>query len=278
MDATSKAVARRSPCSRQVAGTSPASPGPSQCPRKVADHLPIDIIVIPDDDSPMRYPGGKGKTYQHVINLMPPHRVYIETHLGGGAVMRHKLPATRNIAIDLSERAIELAKSNLCHAEFVCDRAEKFLSEYPFVGDELVYVDPPYHPLTRRRARVYQHDYGEEDHVQLLSILKTLPCMVILSGYENSLYASELKGWRTREFEAKTHTDVRTETLWFNFEPPTALHDSRHLGASFRERQTAKRRIERLKCKLRQMDAVERAAIAQWLFESFPTIEQRLSQ
>jgi len=32
----------------------------------------------------MRYLGGKGKTYQRIINLMPPRRVYIETHLGGG--------------------------------------------------------------------------------------------------------------------------------------------------------------------------------------------------
>ena len=48
----------------------------------------------------MRYPGGKGKTYQHIINLMPSHDVYIETHLGSGAVMRHKKPAKKNIGID----------------------------------------------------------------------------------------------------------------------------------------------------------------------------------
>jgi len=52
----------------------------------------------------MRYPGGKGKCYQHVINLMPPHSVYIETHLGGGSVLRHKRPAKRNIAIEVSLR------------------------------------------------------------------------------------------------------------------------------------------------------------------------------
>ena len=35
----------------------------------------------------MRYPGGKGKTYHQIINLLPPHKTYIETHLGGGAVV-----------------------------------------------------------------------------------------------------------------------------------------------------------------------------------------------
>ena len=38
---------------------------------------------------------------QAIIALMPPHDTYIETHLGGGAVMRNKPPARNNIAIDI---------------------------------------------------------------------------------------------------------------------------------------------------------------------------------
>lgn len=34
---------------------------------------------------------------QPIIALMPPHDTYIETHLGGGAIMRRKPPALRNI-------------------------------------------------------------------------------------------------------------------------------------------------------------------------------------
>ena len=49
----------------------------------------------------MNYPGGKGLLYQKFINLMPLHEVYIETHLGGGAIMRNKRPARRNIGIDI---------------------------------------------------------------------------------------------------------------------------------------------------------------------------------
>ena len=42
----------------------------------------------------MGYPGGKAGAgvYQTIINLMPPHDVYIEPFLGGGAVMRLKRP------------------------------------------------------------------------------------------------------------------------------------------------------------------------------------------
>lgn len=56
----------------------------------------------------MTYPGGKAAsgTYQQIINLIPPHRVYIETHLGGGAIARAKRPAAVNILIDLDAAAI----------------------------------------------------------------------------------------------------------------------------------------------------------------------------
>ena len=38
----------------------------------------------------MAYPGGKNGAgvYQTLINLIPPHDTYIETYLGGGAIMR----------------------------------------------------------------------------------------------------------------------------------------------------------------------------------------------
>ena len=39
--------------------------------------------------------GGKGGVYQRLINLIPPHDVYIENHLGGGAVIRKKYPAKK---------------------------------------------------------------------------------------------------------------------------------------------------------------------------------------
>ena len=54
------------------------------------------------------YPGGKGGAgvYQTIINLIPPHKTYIETHLGGGAIMRHKKPAAYNIGIDVDPGVI----------------------------------------------------------------------------------------------------------------------------------------------------------------------------
>lgn len=219
----------------------------------------------------MRYPGGKGKSFQHVINLMPPHRIYIETHLGSGAVLRNKRPAARNIGIELDARVVDKWKAlSVPDLELVHGRAEDFLMQFEFSGDELAYVDPPFVPSTRRRSRVYTYDYTQDDHVRLLDVLLKLPCKVILSGYASELYAEALPRWRQHTFNAKTHAGVRCETLWFNFEPPTVLHDARYVGENFREREVRRRRLLRFQDRLARMDPIERVEVARWLHESYP--------
>lgn len=64
-------------------------------------------IIIKDNRS--TYPGGKGAAgvHQNIINLIPPHDVYIETHLGGGSIMLRKRPSSINIGIDLDPEVID---------------------------------------------------------------------------------------------------------------------------------------------------------------------------
>lgn len=218
----------------------------------------------------MRYPGGKGKCFQRLINLMPPHRTYIESHLGGGAVLRHKRPAEVNIGVDVDHRVISRwrrGRYNGCR--FVHADAVAFLEEFSFDRGELVYADPPYFPQERRRSRVYRHDYTEGDHERLLEVLQTLPCMVMISGYDNSLYGKCLADWRKVSFDAKTHAGVREESVWLNFEPPDALHDGSYLGATFRERQTIRRRHSRVVARFDRMRPVERHHLLRLLNERF---------
>lgn len=214
----------------------------------------------------MRYPGGKGKCYQHIINVLPPHTTYIETHLGGGAVLRHKKPANTSIGVDLDCAVIRrwrLLFPSL--ARYVESDAVDFLKSQRLAGDEVVYCDPPYLPDTRRRDRVYRHDYVESDHIRLLGALLKLPCRVVVSGYPSKLYDEWLFGWSTQTFTAKSHHGVREEKLWFNFEVPASLHDSRHLGRDFRERQTIKRRLERLQHRITTLSPQERHLLSAWL-------------
>ena len=49
---------------------------------------------------------------QNIIAIMPPHDTYIETHLGGGAVMKRKPPAVDNIGIDIDPQRIAEANAN----------------------------------------------------------------------------------------------------------------------------------------------------------------------
>lgn len=208
----------------------------------------------------MRYPGGKGKCYQRLINLMPPHSVYIESHLGGGAVLRNKRQAPVSIGVDIDERVIEAWQARepgLC--DLVHRDAVRYLACYPFSGDELVYADPPYVRSVRRRARVYRYDYTDEQHEELLELLAGLPCNVMISGYENPIYGRRLRDWNRISFNAKTHRDVRTESVWMNFAPPQILHDGTHMGSSYRERQSMRRRHERWVARFDQLPATERA-------------------
>ncbi len=63
------------------------------------------------------------------------------------------------------------------------------LSRFAFDDTELVYADPPYLKSSRKapgRYR-YRYDYEEQDHVQLLEILRRLPCQAMISRYCSSL-------------------------------------------------------------------------------------------
>jgi hypothetical protein len=214
----------------------------------------------------MRYAGGKGKLYQRVINLLPPHATYLETHLGGGAVLRHKKPASKNVGVDLDPLVIKRWQESFpALASYSAADATEFLSNWCFTGNELIYCDPPYLPSTRRRRRVYRYDYQEADHLRLLKLLRSLPCNVVISGYPSNLYDTQLTGWGTEVFLAKTHTGLRTEKLWFNFPRPMRLHDDRYLGANFRERETVKRRLQRLKNRLSSLSPQEQYCILGWL-------------
>lgn len=217
----------------------------------------------------MRYPGGKGKCFHQLINLMPPHTTYIEAYLGGGSVMRNKKPAFRSIGIDIDPAVVAAWRGTFEGIELVEADAVSYLEAFEFTGSELVYLDPPYLPSTRRKERVYRHDYTDEQHERLLKMASSLPCMVMISGYPSKMYDLHLKGWNRVDFKANSQIGLRDECVWYNFEPPCVLHDVSHLGATFRERQTIKRRRQRLYDRIEEMDPVERHELMVWMKEKF---------
>lgn len=210
----------------------------------------------------MRYPGGKGRCFKHLISLMGEHDTYIETHLGGGATMRQKKPARRNIGIEIDPMVVakwRAEPNSVC--EIVHGDAVDFLRSFPFQGSELVYSDPPYLRSTRRKPRIYRHDYDVPDHVHLLEALKQLPCAVMVSGYRNALYDQMLVDWRAIEIPGDSHTGPRVEAVWMNFPEPAVLHDVSHVGADFRARELIKRRRNGLVRRIGGLHTHERHAL-----------------
>ena len=196
---------------------------------------------------------------QPIIAQMPPHDTYIETHLGGGAIMKRKPPALHNIGIDLNPRALAAFECDY-PVKKVNDCAHRFLAEYDYGGRELIYSDPPYLHHTRTSGRRYRFDYEEQDHIELLELLKTLPCNVILSGYPSALYDERLAGWRTLELQVMNHAGVRTEKLWFNF-TPDRVHWASCAGRNFTDRQRIRRRAANWGKNYRALPREERLAV-----------------
>lgn len=215
----------------------------------------------------MTYPGGKNGSgvYQQLINLMPPHRTYIEPFLGGGAIMRLKRPAIANIGIDSDAAVIAQWRTlaapvgvTVIHGDAIL-----YLLKYLWKGEELVYCDPPYLMGTRSCQRpLYRNEMTDEDHECLLKTILTIPAMVMISGYYSEMYMDLLPGWRTTTFQAMTRADKpATEWVWMNFPPSLELHDYRFLGKDFRERERIKRKKLRWLNRLERMNSLERNAM-----------------
>lgn len=86
----------------------------------------------------------------------------------------------------------------------------------------LMYLDPPY---LMDREHVYSTDANNEAfHDELLLACLKSRAMIIVSGYENELYAKHLKraiGWKVTKIQTKTRgtsgaDTARTEVLWTN--------------------------------------------------------------
>ena len=209
----------------------------------------------------MGYFGSKATSglCQAIIAMMPPHDTYIESHLGGGAIMKRKPPALHNIGIDLDPKAISSFKCSY-PVELINGCAYGFLADYDYQGSELIYSDPPYLMRSRSSGRRYRFDYDEQDHVELLELLKGLPCRVMVSGYPSALYDELLVGWHTVELQVMNQGGVRTEKLWFNF-TVDRLHWASCAGRNFTHRQQIKRKAANWARRYEALPRAQRLAV-----------------
>ncbi|EJD3963544.1 DNA adenine methylase [Salmonella enterica] len=87
----------------------------------------------------------------------------------------------------------------------------------------LHFVDPPYVHDTRvevTKNSAYRFELTNDEHRQLLSVLKSLSGMVIVCGYNSKLYNDSLSSWkrvtRTTAANGRSGSVQRTECIWIN--------------------------------------------------------------
>jgi len=227
-----------------------------------------ELVHIAGNGEGISYPGGKGNLYQKLINLIPPHRVYIEAFVGGGAVLRNKRAASCSIAIDTDTAALEMVRSTIAIDDgntwsFLNLNAIEWLKTYDFQGDEFIYADPPYVMSSRRQhRRLYRYELSDKQHRQLLKVLTKVSCKVMVSGYWSELYDHYLSSWSIANFDVMTRGGSwAIEYVWMNYPTPIELHDYSFLGDDFRERERIKRKINRWVKRLEKMPILERQAM-----------------
>lgn len=195
---------------------------------------------------------------------MPAHARYVEPFLGGGYVLDRKKPAASTLAADMDADVVAYHKAHaLSGVEYRVADAFDLLASLDLGPADLVYLDPPYHPSTRSKRRLYRHELTDADHSRLLALVLSLRCQVMLSGYRCALYDEALKGWYREDFTAMTRGGPRTESVWCNFTPGETFHDTRYVGGNFRERERIKRKRARWVRRLLAMPAAERAVIVE---------------
>jgi DNA adenine methylase len=216
------------------------------------------------------YNGGKhgAGVYQRIINQQPPHDGYIEPFLGFGAVMRRKRPARWSWGSDLDPAT--LARWEDWTPSIPGLRVQKvdaFAILPGFLAEDraLVYIDPPYHPATRKDLQLYRHELSAADHESLLELLASPAAMVQVSGRRCELYDDMLSGWRRLDFEVMTRRGLAAESLWMNYPAPKILHTIDYLGGNYRERERIKRLRSRWAARFASMSLLEQQAVAEAL-------------
>ena len=100
--------------------------------------------------------------------------------------------------------------------------------------ETLFYIDPPYVFSERQdNSEIYDYEMTDEEHIELIELLKNIDARAAISGYDSKLYNEHLDGWfkiknKVTQTQTTRHTGnlkYQTEILWLNFDPETQEYD-----------------------------------------------------
>lgn len=228
-------------------------------------------------DEIKNYPGGKNGSgvYQNIINLIPPHDIYIEGFLGSGAILKNKKPALFSICLDLNQKCLDAGRNlEIAGSIFINQDAISYLKFFISVSsilkycgmDPFIYLDPPY-PLEVRRSKkkIYKYEFSTRAHIELILVARSTNIPILISSYKNKMYESYLHDWKRVDYPAVIRTGIVTESVYMNYDQPEVLHDYRYIGKDFREREKNKGIIFRNASKINRLPAALKNALLQKL-------------
>ncbi|NRA88092.1 MAG: DNA adenine methylase, partial [Rhizobiales bacterium] len=162
-----------------------------------------------------------------VTDMMQAHQFLIRSHMGfntaalntgfrSDSSRKGSIPAHN--WVDLP-KIIEATTAKLRGVVIENQPALKTMKKHD-CPDTLHFVDPPYLPETRSATSKYVNDMDFQDHADLLDCLHGLQGAVVLCGYDNPMYDSNLVlAWGWKRVEKTSYTaqkQKRTECLWLN--------------------------------------------------------------
>ena len=87
--------------------------------------------------------------------------------------------------------------------------------------EHFIYVDPPYELRKRNYKKWYQHEFEDEDHIELAERLESSGSMVMVSGYSSKLYSELYSDWNFVQLPPRGHSmkgaKSTEECIWFNY-------------------------------------------------------------
>lgn len=160
-----------------------------------------------------------------VSDLEQARRFAVKCWQGFGCGNRYKNGYRRGIGVASPNPAkawaklpdtIQLSTERLKNAQIEHKDALELISDL-YGEDTFIYIDPPYLQDTRKKY-LYNHEMTDEQHAELLQIVKESDCKIMISAYENELYDNVLVDWK-KEHKSTTSecSRKRTETLYMNY-------------------------------------------------------------
>jgi len=249
------------------------------------------------------YNGGKSGsgTYQQIINLIPPHGIYLEPFAGHGGIFRKKRYAALSILNDLNKEVTDrwlklkipdcIVYENLQQGYLFEKESkpivivkngsyEKVLDKFINNPQAFIYIDPPYVMNARKsQQRLYKFEWETDDqHIELFSKIDNAVSAVMISSNINPLYESMYKHWHCHKFKSMTRAGMADEIIYMNYKPPEVLHDVQYLGNNYRQRDNIKRKMKRWRERLQRLPQQEKIALLSDIINTFKETSEKIIQ